>query len=254
MDGTLSFLCIVSVLLFISPSNSQSTFNFSRASFYGSFDCPASLDCPANYRGACGYIDLGLQINGGDVAAVHKLYRGGTGCGACYQVRCTYPQICNTDGVNVVATDYGVGDDTDFILSARSFAKLAQPNMASQLIPYGVVDIQYRRISCKYPGSNMMVKINEHSDYPNYLAIIILYRAGQKDIVDAEIWQKDHKAWRKMRKPYGDVWDMENPPKGPLTIRCQTSGDDGQKWVQLTGVIPSNWQAGVTYDTLVQLD
>ncbi|KAI0504407.1 hypothetical protein KFK09_015359 [Dendrobium nobile] len=139
MDGTLSFFCIVFVLLFISPSNSQSTFNCSRASYYG------NLVCPADYRGACGYTDLGLQINGGDVAAVHRLYRGGTGCGACYQVRCTYPQICNTDGVNVVATDFGVGDDTDFILSARSFAKLAQPNMASQLMAYGVVDIQYRR-------------------------------------------------------------------------------------------------------------
>lgn len=57
-----------------------------------------------------------------------------------------------------------------------------------------------------------------------------------------------------MRKPYGDVWDMENPPKGPLTVRCLTSGQDGQKWVQLTNVIPGYWQAGVAYDTSIQLD
>lgn len=35
----------------------------------------------------------------------------------------------------------------------------------------------------------MLIKIKEQSDYPNYLAIILIYRAGQKDIVDVEIWQ-----------------------------------------------------------------
>lgn len=59
-----------------------------------------------------------------------------------------------------------------------------------------------------------------------------------------------------MRKPYGDVWDLENPPKGPLTVRFQTNGgdQDGQKWVLLPSIIPSDWKVGVTYDTWIQLD
>ncbi|PKA59193.1 Expansin-like B1 [Apostasia shenzhenica] len=251
MDKTLiTFLFLIYIALLLpSPSTSQNTFNCSRATFYGSPNCPPS------YRGACGYGELGREIYGSDVAAAHRLYRGGAGCGACYQVRCANPELCSADGVDVVITDFGIGDDTDFILSARAYAKLAQPYLAARLMAYGVLDIEYRRIACKYPGYNMMIKIKENSNYPSYLAIIIIYRAGQKDIIDIEIWQEDCKAWRKMRKPYGDVWDMENPPRGvPLTLRCLIDGVDGQKWVLLDAAIPSDWQAGAAYDASLQLD
>ncbi|KAG0466377.1 hypothetical protein HPP92_017957 [Vanilla planifolia] len=177
MAKTLGFLCFIPLFILLpSSSASRNTFNCSRASYYG------SLDCPPSYRGACGYGELGKVLNGGDFTAVNALYRGGTGCGACYQVRCTYPGLCNANGVIVVATDFGVGQDTDFILGARSFAKLAESNMVSQLMSYGVVDVEYRRISCQYPGYNMMVKVSEHSDYPNYLAIAIIYRAGRRTL------------------------------------------------------------------------
>lgn len=37
--------------------------------------------------GACGYANLALQISQGYfAAAVPSLYKGGAGCGACYQV------------------------------------------------------------------------------------------------------------------------------------------------------------------------
>ena len=91
--------------------------------------------------------------------------------------------------MNVVVTDYDVGDRTDFILSPRAYAKLASPNSASELFASGVVDIEYRRISCQYPGYNLMYKITEQSKYPNYLAIVLLYVPGQNEITAVELWQ-----------------------------------------------------------------
>ena len=36
--------------------------------------------------GACGFGEYGRKINDGQVTAVSRLWRNGTGCGACYQV------------------------------------------------------------------------------------------------------------------------------------------------------------------------
>ncbi|KAL5724040.1 hypothetical protein ACHQM5_007354 [Ranunculus cassubicifolius] len=227
--------------------SSQDSFTYSRATFYG------SPDCLGNPTGACGFGEFGRNVNGGNVGAVSRLYRNGTGCGACYQVRCTLPQFCDDEGVKLVVTDHGVGDNTDFILSPRGYTKLALPNMAGELLGLGVVDIEYRRISCQYPGYNLMFKVHEHSKFPEYLAIILIYQAGQKDVTAVELWQEDCKEWRCMRRAYGGVWDMPSPPKGDIKLRFQVNGADGQKWVEVNNAIPSYWKAGVAYESDTQL-
>ncbi|XP_068649587.1 expansin-like B1 [Aristolochia californica] len=238
---------VVLVLLLPALCSSQNAFISSRATYYGSPDC---LGTPS---GACGYGEFGRNLNGGEVGAVSKLYRNGAGCGGCYQVRCTNPNLCYQNGLKTVVTDHGEGDNTDFILSPRAFAKLAQPNKAAELFAYGVIDIEYRRIPCQYPGYNLVFKVHEHSKFPDYLAIIVLYQAGQKDITGVELWQEDCKEWRAMRRAFGGVWDMSSPPRGDINLRFQVSGDDGQKWVQISNVIPNNWKVGAAYDSTVQL-
>jgi len=48
--------------------------------------------------------------------------------------------------VTIVVTDQGAGDRTDFILSQRAFARMAQTtDAAASILPLGVVDIEYRR-------------------------------------------------------------------------------------------------------------
>ncbi|XAR54894.1 hypothetical protein NMG60_11030224 [Bertholletia excelsa] len=222
----------------------QDSYVSSRATYYGSPDC---LGTPT---GACGFGEYGRTVNDGSVTGVSRLYRNGTGCGACYQVRCKIPQLCIDDGVKVVVTDYGEGDKTDFILSTRAYARLARPNAAIDLFAYGVVDVEYQRIPCQYPGYNLMVKVHDHSKYPEYLAIVILYQSGQSDITAAEVYQADWQQWRCMRKAFGAVWDMPNPPAGALNMRVQVSGSG---WVQLNGVVPSDWKAGAVYETAIQL-
>lgn len=226
----------------------QDTYVSSRATYYGSPDC---LGTPT---GACGFGDYGRTINGGVVSGVSRLYKNGTGCGACYQVRCKAPQHCTEDGVKLVVTDYGEGDHTDFILSLRAYSNLALPNMAAGLFAAGVVDIEYRRIPCQYPAYNLVFKVHEHSRFPEYLALVPLYQAGINEITAVELWQEDCQEWRGMRKAYGAVWDMSNPPKGDQNLRFQVSGSGEVKWVQLRNVIPSEWKAGATYDTAIQLN
>lgn len=43
--------------------------------------------------GACGFGRYGATINNGYVSAASNLYRGGTGCGACYQVSICTAQL-----------------------------------------------------------------------------------------------------------------------------------------------------------------
>ncbi|KDP39949.1 hypothetical protein JCGZ_03480 [Jatropha curcas] len=239
------FVCFIILLPVISYSQD---FTYSRATYYGSPDC---LGTPT---GACGFGEYGRTVNNANVAGVSRLYRNGTGCGGCYQVRCKAPNICTDDGVNVVVTDYGEGDRTDFILSTRAYARLAQPNMVLELFAYGVVDVEYRRVPCRYSGYNVMFKVHENSRFPEYLAIVILYQGGLNDILAVQIWQEDCKEWTGMRKAYGGVWDMPNPPKGYISLRFQVSGSEGLKWVQASNVLPSEWKVGVAYDSAIQLN
>ncbi|KAL8150869.1 hypothetical protein V2J09_020677 [Rumex salicifolius] len=223
----------------------------SRATYYG------SPDCKGNPTGACGYGDYGTTVNDGNVAAVSRLYSGGVGCGACYQVRCKAPGLCTDDGVTVVATDHGAGDGTDFILSPKAYTRMAQSGLEPDLLAYGVVDIEFRRVPCTFsPGSNLVFRVHERSKYPHYLAVVPIYQAGLYDIISVEVWQEDCKEWRGMRKPYGAAWDMENPPKGALTLRMELSSSiNGDcKWVNLPSAIPDNWCEASVYDTGVQLD
>ncbi|KAJ8774108.1 hypothetical protein K2173_009539 [Erythroxylum novogranatense] len=112
----------------------------SRAAYY------PNSDQNGTDTGACGFGTFGATINGGDVSTASELYRNGIGCGACYQVRCTNSYYCSDNGVTVVITDQGSSHDTDFILSRRAFARMAQTtDAAASLLASGIVDIQYRR-------------------------------------------------------------------------------------------------------------
>jgi len=158
--------------------------------------------------------------------------------------------------VNVVVSDYGEGDRTDFILSPRAFVRLARANVASKLLAYGVIDVEYRRVSCHYSGYNLMVKVHDHSRFPDYLAIVVLYVAGQNDITAVELWQEDCQQWKGMRRAYGAVWDMANPPRpsgsGSIKLRFQVCGSAGTTWVQSRNGLPGDWKAGVAYDSAIQ--
>ncbi|KAG2679947.1 hypothetical protein I3760_11G074800 [Carya illinoinensis] len=244
--GILCVICMVLLLPALCASQDISTYT-SRATYYGSRNCRGSQS------GACGYGEFGRTVNDGIVTGVSKLYRNGTGCGACYRVRCTSSQYCSEDAVHVVVTDYAEGDKTDFILSSRAYTRLARPSYKAtkELLARGVIDVEYRRVSCHYPGHNIMFKVHEQSRYPNYLALMVLYAEGINDITAVELYLENCKQWRGMRRAFGAVWEMSDQvPSGPTKLRFQVSGN---KWVESKNDLPASWNAGVAYDSDIQL-
>ncbi|KAI3441916.1 uncharacterized protein J3R85_001974 [Psidium guajava] len=250
----LKLLLSLSATLFLvqSPANGATCSNCfvsSRAAYY-----PNSSQQGTD-AGACGFGSFGAIINGGDVSAASDLYRGGVGCGACYQVRCTSSKYCSDKGVTVVITDQGSGDRTDFILSQRAFSQMAQtPDLASYLFTLGVVDIEYRRVSCSYPNKNVTIKIDESSNNPHYLAFVIWYQEGNKDITAVQLCETQNYVCKLLDRSYGAVWTTTSPPSGPLSLRMLLSGDEGDEtWLVPVYDIPQDWKAGETYDTGVQI-
>ncbi|KAH9321450.1 hypothetical protein KI387_016089, partial [Taxus chinensis] len=76
--------------------------------------------------GACGYESFASTLNHGGVAtASPQIYKEGVGCGACYQIRCTNQAICRKSGVKVVVTDHTENNQTDFVVSVRTFSSFS---------------------------------------------------------------------------------------------------------------------------------
>ncbi|KAL4199618.1 hypothetical protein AMTRI_Chr03g145790 [Amborella trichopoda] len=247
----LLFLSLLQHSFMAEAATCDDCYTQSRAAYY------SSQDDLGTEVGACGFGSFGVSLNGGDVSAASQLYRNGVGCGSCYQVRCTNNKNCSEQGVTIVITDHGEGDRTDFILSRRAFGKMARTQDASSsLLALGVLDIEYKRVSCNYPNKNITFKVDEASNYPHYLAFLIWYQQGKKDIIAVQLCETKNLECKLVDRSHGAVWAVNEPPSGPLSIRLLVSGgeDGDETWVVPTNTLPQDWKAGEVYDSGLQMD
>ncbi|XP_075108500.1 expansin-like A1 isoform X2 [Nicotiana tabacum] len=140
--------------------------------------------------GACGYGSSAIGFNGGRLAAaVPSIYKEGARCGACYQIRCKNSNLCSKEGTTVTVTDQNTNNQTDFVVSSRTFSAMANQGKAQDLLELGIVHVEYKRVPCDFKNKNLAIRVEQSSKRPNYLAITLLYQGGQTEIVGVDVAQ-----------------------------------------------------------------
>ncbi|XP_057950916.1 expansin-B15-like [Malania oleifera] len=231
---------------------------------YGSYWLPAKAtwfgapNGAGTDGGACGFGSAVSQPPYSSVvsAAGPSLFKSGTACGACYQVKCTSDPSCSGRPVRVVIIDSCPGgpcasDSAHFDLSGTAFGRLAYPNNAERLRAKGVLDIQYMRVPCNYGGKKIAFRVDVGSN-PYYFAVVTEFEGGDGDLISVEL--KDSSAWsnwRSLRQSWGAVWMLNAayPLKPPFSLRLRTQYTG--KTLVASNVIPWGWSPGNIYQSTV---
>ncbi|XP_045833558.1 putative expansin-B2 [Trifolium pratense] len=204
--------------------------------------------------GACGYVDtvekppLNKMISAGGPS----LFKGGQGCGACYEVhvKCNKNSACSGKAMRVMITDNCPGcESTQFDLSGTAFGSIAKRGQAQNLRNAGKINIQYRRVKC-YFGKSIAFTIDSGSN-PYYFATEIEYENGDGDIVDVEVNQSN--TWLPMQRSWGAKWALNKGSQfqAPFSIKITQRGNGGDKTIVAKNVIPRNWKPGQVYRSTV---
>ncbi|KAK4803516.1 hypothetical protein SAY86_003333 [Trapa natans] len=266
------FLSCVLLAFFLSALHVPTTsafkpklLNFSRVeSSFNSDWSPAGAtwyggaDGDGSEGGACGYgTTVGQAPFSSMIAAGGpSLFQSGKGCGACYEVECTENEHCSGNPVTVVITDECSGgpctaESVHFDLSGTAFGAMANSGQANDLRNVGILQIQYRRVECNYPGVSLAFHVDSGSN-PNYFACLVEYEQGDGDLAAVELKQAlDSDSWLPMQHSWGAVWKMEagSALRAPFSIRL-TQPNSGNTLVA-GNVIPAGWQPGQTYRSMV---
>ncbi|KAK1695786.1 hypothetical protein QYE76_012483 [Lolium multiflorum] len=209
---------------------------------------------PKDNGGACGIKDVNLAPYLGMTACGNvPIFKDGKGCGSCYEVKCKKPEPCSDKPITVFITDknYEPIAPYHFDLSGHAFGLMALPGKDQALRSVGELELEFRRVRCKYPPGTKITFHVEKGSNPNYLAVLVKFVSDDGDIVQVDIQDKQSPAWKPMTESWGAVWrwDGVQPLKGPISLRL--TSESGKK-LTATDVIPATWKADTVYPSKVQ--
>ncbi|KAL6611231.1 hypothetical protein ACP70R_039159 [Stipagrostis hirtigluma subsp. patula] len=206
--------------------------------------------------GACGYqTAVGTQPFDSMIAAGSTLlYRGGEGCGACYEVKCTTNAACSGKPATVVITDQSPGglfpgEVEHFDMSGTAMGAMAKPGMADKLRAGGVLRIQYRRVPCKYTGVNIAFKVDQGAN-PFYFDVLIEFEDDDGDLSAVDLMEAGSGVWTPMSHNWGAMWRLNNGRRLKAPFALRLTSDSGRVLVA-SNAIPAGWKPGKTYRSLV---
>ena len=110
------------------------------------------------------------------------------------------------------------------------------------------------RVECEYPRTLVVFQVDSGAN-PNYFASLIEYEDGDGDLARVDLQQSlDSDMWVPMQRSWGAVWklDYSLELRAPFSIRL-TALESGNTLVA-KNVIPTRWQPGKTYQSLVNFD
>ncbi|XP_057495437.1 LOW QUALITY PROTEIN: putative expansin-B2 [Actinidia eriantha] len=241
--------CFSPKLLTVSKLQSDSDWSMAGATWYGSATGAGSDGGACGYQNAVDQPPFSSLVSAGGPS----LFKSGKGCGACYQVKCTGNNACSGNPVIVVVTDECPGcvsESAHFDLSGTAFGAMAVSDQADQLRNAGVLQVQYRRVKCNYPGVSLTFHVDAGSN-PNYFAALVEYEDGDGDLSGVDLKEAlDSDTWLPMVQSWGAVWKLDTGSTLRAPFSLKLTGESGKTLVA-NNVIPAGWQPGKTYRSVV---
>ncbi|KAM3262636.1 hypothetical protein ACQJBY_053025 [Aegilops geniculata] len=221
-----------------------------RATWYGA---PNGAG-PYDNGGACGFKNVNrYPFMAMTSCGNQPLFKDGKGCGACYKIKCTKHKACSGRQETVVITDmnYYPVAPYHFDLSGTAFGKLAKPGRNDELRHAGIIDIQFTRVPCEFPGLKVGFHVEEGSNAV-YMAILVEYENGDGDVVQVDLMESGRgRRWTRMRESWGSIWrlDSNHRLQAPFSLRIR---NESGKTLVARNVIPKNWRPNTFYRSIVQ--